>query len=48
MKAFFLAAALVFAGTPAFADNATVTIKNFMFAMDVTVTPRLNGHLEKP
>ena len=39
MKAFLLAAALVLAGTPAFADDATVTIKNFMFAMDVTVTP---------
>jgi plastocyanin len=39
MKAFFLAAALTFAGTPAFADDATVTIQNFMFAMDVKVTP---------
>jgi plastocyanin len=39
MKAIFLAAALVAAATPAFAQDATVNIKNFMFAMDVTVTP---------
>jgi plastocyanin len=39
MKAVFFAAALLAAATPAFAQDATVNIKNFMFAMDVTVTP---------
>ena len=37
MKAIFLAAALL--ATPAFAKDAQVSISNFAFAMDVTVTP---------
>ncbi len=40
MKTAFLAAALMLAGaTTVRADDALVNIKNFMFAMDVTVTP---------
>ena len=39
MKAIFFAAALLAATVPAFAQDATVNIKNFMFAMNVTVTP---------
>jgi plastocyanin len=39
MKTTFFAAALMLAAaTGARADDTTVTIKNFMFAMDVTVT----------
>jgi plastocyanin len=39
MKTIFFAAALMLAAaTGARADDAMVTIKNFMFAMDVTVT----------
>jgi plastocyanin len=38
MKAIFLAAALMATAAPAFAQDATVDIKNFMFEMDVTVT----------
>jgi plastocyanin len=39
MKAIYLAAALALAAAPAHANDATVNIRNFMFAMDVTVTP---------
>jgi plastocyanin len=39
MKAIFLGALLSLAAAPAFAEDATVTIQKFMFAMDVTVTP---------
>ena len=39
MKTFLTAALMLVAATGARAADATVTIKNFMFAMDVTVTP---------
>jgi plastocyanin len=40
MKKIFLAACLLLAFVPAaFADDATVDIKHFMFAMDVVVSP---------
>ena len=40
MKAIYLAAALMLAAAPAaHAADATVNIKNFMFAMDVSVSP---------
>jgi plastocyanin len=39
MKTILAAALLLVAATGARAADATVNIKNFMFAMDVTVTP---------
>jgi plastocyanin len=39
MKALLLAAALALTVPPAFADDAVVNIKDFMFSMNVTVTP---------
>jgi plastocyanin len=39
MKSFFLVTLLMAGTAPAFAEDATVNIQNFMFAMDVAVTP---------
>ena len=38
MKTIYLVTALMATAAPAFADDPTVNIKNFMFQMDVTVS----------